>query len=131
MLHTRFKAEPSDFVIGSGENPISTYQRLSFFRVSFGIRNLDKSDFTDQGVHNARLSKSMASSRHKTAHPCGLTNVLTNRNVAGDANPGDSLTPITLQTRGHCPEGHRFFASIASCLVSPRLPTHGRPESPI
>jgi hypothetical protein len=46
-------------------------------------------------------------------------------------NPGDSLTPITLQTRAHCPEGHRFLASIASCLVSPRLPTHGRLESPI
>src|SRR5437879_2665836 len=44
MLHTRFTAEPPEFVIGSGENSISNYQKLSFFRVSSRIHNLDKSD---------------------------------------------------------------------------------------
>src|SRR5947207_13693436 len=43
MLHTRFTAEPPEFVIGSGENSISNYQKLSFFRVSSRIHNLDKS----------------------------------------------------------------------------------------
>src|SRR5215471_17648585 len=44
MLHTRFKAEPPKSVIGFWRNSISTYQRLSFFRISSQIRNLDKSD---------------------------------------------------------------------------------------
>ena len=43
MLHTRFKAEPPKSVIGFWRNSISTYQRLSFFRISSQIRNLDKS----------------------------------------------------------------------------------------
>src|SRR5215467_6612916 len=45
MLHTRFKAEPPKSVIGFWRNSISTYQRLSFFRISSQIRNLDKSDY--------------------------------------------------------------------------------------
>src|SRR6266699_1868522 len=54
MLHTRFTAEPPEFVIGSGENSISNYQKLSFFRVSSRIHNLDKSDI-GMDVHKEAL----------------------------------------------------------------------------
>src|SRR5215470_13252388 len=52
MLHTRFKAEPPKSVIGFWRNSISTYQRLSFFRISSQIRNLDKSALKHSDASN-------------------------------------------------------------------------------
>src|SRR5437667_8407361 len=70
MLHTRFTAEPPEFVIGSGENSISNYQKLSFFRVSSRIHNLDKSDRTQM----ERLQMS-GNKRHVEIEIKGLSRV--------------------------------------------------------
>ena len=63
MLHTRFTAEPPEFVIGSGENSISNYQKLSFFRVSSRIHNLDKSEFFSF-LSSEDFPRSIALDRH-------------------------------------------------------------------
>jgi hypothetical protein len=69
MLDTRFKAEPPESAIGFfGENPISTYLRLSFFRVSFANRNLDKSDSEQTAEHAAFTHGGNYLTRTATTH---------------------------------------------------------------